>query len=58
MNGWTEELLTLMFRARTRRIERMRDASQGKDVEANRRVSDAELFASVGVKTKVVQRVN
>jgi hypothetical protein len=58
VNGWTEELLTLMFRARTRRIERMRDASQGKDVEANRRVSDAELFASVGVKTKVVQRVN
>jgi hypothetical protein len=51
---WTEEITALMFRARTRRMERMRNNGE----EERKRVTDAELFKTVGVKPRVIQRVN
>jgi hypothetical protein len=56
LNLWTEELLALMFRSRNRRMQRIRDAQQ-KDGEPTR-VSDLELFKSVGITPKVIHRVN
>jgi hypothetical protein len=55
---WTEELLTLMFIKRTKRIKRMNSATVVKeDFNGNqyKKVTDTELFQAVGFQPEVVR---
>lgn len=55
-NRWTEELLTLMFVKRTKRIRRIANREDVPSAEAPvNRVKDKELFQAIGIIPEVVQ---